>query len=86
MSRLFVAVILICFAASACNVKDQRQRRMALLHQLRTCLNEVPAQGDADYTSPCANMKVSILSGISRADLISGLGRPLPKVIWMMSQ
>jgi hypothetical protein len=74
--RLFAAVILICFAASACDVEDKPQRRMALLHQLRNCLDKVPAQGDEGYTSPCANMKVSILSGISRADLISGLGRP----------
>jgi hypothetical protein len=60
MSHLFAAVILICFAASACDAEDQPQRRMALLYQLRNCLDKVPAQRDVAYTSPCAKMKVSM--------------------------
>jgi hypothetical protein len=39
MSRLFVAVILICFAASACDVEDQPQRR---IRRERELLNLVP--------------------------------------------
>lgn len=79
MSRLLAAVILIGIAANGDAAKGEPQqsdRRTVLLHQLRGCLNEVPALVDVPYTSPCAHMNVSILSGISRADLIAGLGKP----------
>ena len=58
-----------CAAESASN-------RDTILATLKQCLADVSAKGEQDFVSPCTTVHVASLSGITLAQLKTGLGPP----------
>jgi hypothetical protein len=74
----FLVPSLLLMVAASFAADDQKTlaERTMLISQLRRCLEELPAAGDAGVTSPCGGKDVRILSGIQVDVLVKELGEP----------
>ena len=69
-----LAALLAGCAAGGANAPAPSAARAAALAQLRGCLNRIDAGERPTRAWPCLTMKVDVLNGIARADLVAALG------------
>jgi hypothetical protein len=75
--RRSVAACLIGLVIAGLSIPVVQHWRSESLDRLRECRAEIPSTGRAYFESPCASMRLSVpaLSGISRAEVETALGR-----------
>jgi hypothetical protein len=71
-----IAVVLMLMSCTPRGVATRQSERIALLKELRQCLDALPKRVHAPVNSPCAERRVSILEGVSRRDVLNALGDP----------
>ncbi len=61
---------------SASGERTLDSRRQAVLSEFGSCVRSLPEKVETTFISPCAQRDATLLVGISRATLASGLGHP----------
>jgi len=75
MRTVLLTTMLLVLAA--CQQHTPTPAQLALMHELRVCLNVDGAKAvPADVISSCPTKNVEILVGVSRDDLFGALGKP----------
>lgn len=69
-------VLLSILAAPLVGHAAPSAEQTALVRQFRACLQQVAASKGGPYNSPCARANADPLVGLSRSELLDGLGIP----------
>ena len=69
-----VALVLLMTPIAAAAAPSSEQS--TLMRELHTCLRDLPSETPPERDSPCAQRSTSILVGISRTELLAGIGEP----------
>jgi hypothetical protein len=67
-----LAVLMTPIAAAATPSSEQS----TLMRELHSCLRDLPSETPPQRDSPCAQRSASILVGVSRTELLAGIGEP----------
>ena len=71
-----IAVVLMLMSCTPESAAPRQRERIALLKELRQCLDALPQSVHAPVNSPCAERRVAVLEGVSRRDVLFALGDP----------